>query len=302
MPMAGNSQTSDSNNGNMAVKPVFKETDFKQDMVYYESLIMELDIDKEFDFGNSPVQVIPETILAFNEGLVINGESIKDIGELHRFLQADSDVFILSHPQVITANGETAELRITDNPNEDIIQNITFTPNIINEKDYITQNIKIEVIRKDKDNPALDTKRVIENSLIINDGKTVLIKIMPKNIDILSEEDQKPVYIFITTHIIRKPHSEGEDTAAQNSSNEPNLFSINFDNVDIKLLIKFISEITRKNFIVDEDVKCKVTVVAPTKLTVEETYKLFESVLEINGYAAIPSGSAIKIVKANKGN
>lgn len=300
MPMAGNSQTSDNNNGNIALKPFFGETDFKKDMIYIESLVMELDIGKEFDFGSSSTQVIPETVFAYNEGLVIDGKSLKNIGELFRFLQSDSDVYILSSPHVMTANGETAELTITDNPNEGIIHNITFTPNIINEMDYITQNIKFEIIRKNEDDPALDSIKAFENTLVIKDGKMVLIKIIPEYDDISSEEDQKPVYIFITPHIIRKPHSEGEETAAQNSSNDPNKISINFDNVDIKLFIKFISDFTGKNFIVDEDVKGKVTIMTTTILTADEAYKLFESVLEINGYAAIPTETAIKIVKAEQ--
>ncbi|NLD37457.1 MAG: hypothetical protein GX654_11365, partial [Desulfatiglans sp.] len=91
-----------------------------------------------------------------------------------------------------------------------------------------------------------------------------------------------------------------EKKVLQNSSNEPRKIIIDFDNVDINILIKFISEFTGKNFIVDEDVKGKVTVMTPTKLTIDEAYELFESVLEINGYAAIPTETAIKIVKAEQ--
>jgi beta-lactamase regulating signal transducer with metallopeptidase domain len=299
MPMAGNSQTVN-NNGNLPVKPVFGETDLKQDMVYYELLIMELGINKEFKFSSSSIQVIPEMIFAFNEGLEINGKALKDIGELFRFMLADSDVNILSRPQVMTANGERAEFSITDKSDKEVIQNISITPNIINANDYITQNIKIEIIRKNEDDSALVSKKVIENTLMIKDGKTVLIKIMPDDIDTVSEEDQKPVYIFITPRIIRKPHSDGEEAVTQNSSNDPRKISIDFDNVDINILIKFISKFTGKNFIVDEDVKGKVNIKTPTKLSVEETYKLFESVLEINGYTTIPTETAIKIVKTDK--
>ncbi len=300
MPMAGNSQTSDYNNDNIAEKQLMGETDFKQDMVYYESLIMELDIDKEFDFDSSPTHAISETIFVFNEGLVINGKSLKDIGELFRFMLADSDVNILSRPQIMTADGESAVLSITDNPDERVIQNLTITPKIINEMDYVTQNIKIEIIRKNKDDPATNFKKTFENTLITKDGKTVLIKIFPDDIGISDEEDQKPVYIFISPSIIRKTNVEGANTEEQNSSNDPRLFSIDFNEVDITAFIKFISEITGKKFIIGEDVKGKVSIKAPSQLTVEETYRLFESVLEVNGYAAIPSETAINIVKAKQ--
>lgn len=300
MPMAGNSQTSDYNSDNLNAKPVPEQSEIDKDMVYYEALIIELDIDKEFDFGSSPTQVIPETIFAFNEGLVIDGESLKDIGELFRFMLADSSVNILSRPQVMTANGERVELSIADKSDKEVIQNISITPNIIRVKDFITQKIKIELIRKNKEDPATNFKKTFENTLITKDGKTVLIKIFPDDIGISGKEDQKPVYIFLSPSIIRKTNVEGANTEEQNSSNDPKLFSIDFNEVDITAFIKFISEITRKKFIIGEDVKGKVSIKAPSQLTVEETYRLFESVLEINGYTAIPSETAIKIVKAKQ--
>jgi general secretion pathway protein D len=74
--------------------------------------------------------------------------------------------------------------------------------------------------------------------------------------------------------------------------------TIDFDNVDIALFIKFISELTGKNFVVDKAVKGKVTIISPTKITVEEAYRVFESVLEVHGYTTVPAGKIIKIVPA----
>ena len=74
--------------------------------------------------------------------------------------------------------------------------------------------------------------------------------------------------------------------------------TIDFDNVDIALFIKFISELTGKNFVIDNAVKGKVTIISPTKITAKEAYKVFESVLEVHGYTTVPAGSIIKIVPA----
>jgi general secretion pathway protein D len=74
------------------------------------------------------------------------------------------------------------------------------------------------------------------------------------------------------------------------------MITLNFDDVDIKLLIRFISELTGKNFVIDDTVKGKVTIISPTKITANEAYKVFESVLEVKGYTAVPSGKIIKIV------
>lgn len=85
---------------------------------------------------------------------------------------------------------------------------------------------------------------------------------------------------------------------AKSEKAEKRLLTIDFDDVDITVFIKFISELTGKNFVVDRAVKGKVTIISPTKITSKEAYKVFESVLEVHGYAAIPSGKIIKIVPA----
>jgi general secretion pathway protein D len=74
--------------------------------------------------------------------------------------------------------------------------------------------------------------------------------------------------------------------------------TIDFDNVDIGLFIKFISELTGKNFVVDKAVRGKVTIISPTKISVKEAYKVFESVLDVHGFTTVPAGSIIKIVPA----
>ena len=72
--------------------------------------------------------------------------------------------------------------------------------------------------------------------------------------------------------------------------------SIDFDNVDIHLFIKYISEVTGQNFVVDKAVQGNVTILSPTKLSAQDAYRVFESVLEVQGYTAIPSGAIVKII------
>jgi general secretion pathway protein D len=75
--------------------------------------------------------------------------------------------------------------------------------------------------------------------------------------------------------------------------------TIDFEDVDIKVFIKFISELTGKNFVIDNGVRGNVTIVSPTKITLDEAYKVFESVLEVHGFATVPAGSIIKVVPAS---
>lgn len=74
--------------------------------------------------------------------------------------------------------------------------------------------------------------------------------------------------------------------------------TIDFDNVDVGVLVKFVSELTGKNFIIDDKVKGKVTIISPKKIPVEDVYKVFLSVLEVNGFTVVPAGDMTKIIPA----
>lgn len=72
--------------------------------------------------------------------------------------------------------------------------------------------------------------------------------------------------------------------------------TLNFKNADIRAFIEFVSGFSGKNFLVDNRVKGNITIVSPTPISDTEAYDVFLSVLEVNGFAAVPSGSVIKIV------
>ncbi len=76
--------------------------------------------------------------------------------------------------------------------------------------------------------------------------------------------------------------------------------TMDFRDVEIGTLVKFIGELTNKNFIIDERVKGKITVISPTKISVPEAYKVFESILEVHGYTTVPSGKVIKVMPATE--
>ncbi len=71
--------------------------------------------------------------------------------------------------------------------------------------------------------------------------------------------------------------------------------SFDFPNADIADIVKAISELTGRNFILDPGVRGKVSIIAPSKITVAEAYKMFLSALAIHGYAIVPSDGYYKI-------
>ena len=84
--------------------------------------------------------------------------------------------------------------------------------------------------------------------------------------------------------------------AANAGDDQERSITMDFQDVDIAVLVKFISEITNKNFIIDEKVRGKITIISPAKISVDEAYLVFQSVLQVKGFTTVPSGSIIKIV------
>src|SRR3990172_2979159 len=72
-------------------------------------------------------------------------------------------------------------------------------------------------------------------------------------------------------------------------SKKDNKITINLVDVDISTLVKFISELTGKNFIYDERLKGKITVIAPSRLSTDEGFTLIATG---NAYKIIPSAMA----------
>ena len=84
----------------------------------------------------------------------------------------------------------------------------------------------------------------------------------------------------------------------QKKGSSQRFVTIDFNDVDINIFIKYISELTATNFVVDRTVKGKVTIISPTQISEQDAYRVFESVLEVHGYTTVPSGAVTKIVPA----
>ncbi len=91
--------------------------------------------------------------------------------------------------------------------------------------------------------------------------------------------------------------------AAAAASPNPNGFSLNLKDVDIRAFIEQVASITGENFIVDPAVKGTITVISPSAMSKEAVNEVFLSVLRVNGFAAVASENATRIVPlaTNKG-
>jgi general secretion pathway protein D len=80
------------------------------------------------------------------------------------------------------------------------------------------------------------------------------------------------------------------------NENFPNLIeSFDYPNADIAEIVKAISKLTGKNFILEKNVQGKISIIAPSQITVAEAYKAFLTALAMNGFTVVPSGNFLKI-------
>lgn len=104
------------------------------------------------------------------------------------------------------------------------------------------------------------------------------------------------IFIGLTSAPVYGVEETAEIDQPAGESGHQRFITIDFDNVDIRVFIKYISELTGKNFVVDKSVQGNVTIVSPTKISEDEAYRVFESVLDVHGYTTVTAGSIIKIL------
>lgn len=77
---------------------------------------------------------------------------------------------------------------------------------------------------------------------------------------------------------------------------EEQTFTINFKDTELEEVVRFVAQVTGKTIIVDPKAKGHVQVISSQPLNKQQLYDLFLSILDVNGFAAIESGGAVKIM------
>jgi len=94
------------------------------------------------------------------------------------------------------------------------------------------------------------------------------------------------------------PIASSDPTTPPTSASRPDAkeITLDFNNVELPLFVKFVSEVTGKNFVIDEKVRGTVTLFSPAKIAVDRVYDLFLSVLDLKGLAVVAVGDIHQIV------
>ena len=79
-------------------------------------------------------------------------------------------------------------------------------------------------------------------------------------------------------------------------------YVFNMQDVEIRTVISTVSEVTGKNFIIDPNVKGKVTVISNKSMSAGEVYQIFLSLLDVHGYSVVPTieANTFKVIKGIK--
>jgi len=76
-------------------------------------------------------------------------------------------------------------------------------------------------------------------------------------------------------------------------------YVFNMQDADIRTMISTVSEVTGNNFIIDPNVKGKVTIISNKSMSASEVYQTFLSLLDVHGYSVVPTvePNTFKIIK-----
>ncbi|MEO5347611.1 MAG: type II secretion system secretin GspD [Magnetococcus sp. YQC-9] len=105
-----------------------------------------------------------------------------------------------------------------------------------------------------------------------------------------------------TTTVTRGSSSKASDATSAGVMPGPgDRVTMDFQGVELSQVVRFVAEMTGKNYVLDPGLKGKVTVVTPTPVSVGEAEKIFESILSVHELTVVERDGAFKIVPLKSG-
>jgi general secretion pathway protein D len=90
---------------------------------------------------------------------------------------------------------------------------------------------------------------------------------------------------------------EGGQSPARPAFEPGAMVTLDFADAELAQVIETIARATNRNFIYDDRVRGRVTIVSPEPIPVEQAYAVFESVLQVKGFTTVTTpGGAIKVI------
>lgn len=118
----------------------------------------------------------------------------------------------------------------------------------------------------------------------------------PSGTEALRISEESPIISPVKKFISHQVPAE-DTTAPDVHSGE---ITLNFDNADLKEVIRTVADILKFNYVEDGTVRGNVTIHTAGKLKVKDLFNVFLQILESNGFTAIKSGDIYRIIPLKK--
>ena len=104
------------------------------------------------------------------------------------------------------------------------------------------------------------------------------------------------IVLILSLPAVGRAGPADKGVSKKNPSVKDDKVLINLVDAELPVLVKFISDLTGISFFYDERLRGKVTIYSPDKLSKDDAYRLFVSVLEFKGFTIINSDNIKKII------
>jgi len=85
--------------------------------------------------------------------------------------------------------------------------------------------------------------------------------------------------------------------AEKTSVTADGLVNLDFEDVELAVVIDTIAKLTGKNFVYDDRVRGRVTIISPSPIPVAQAFTVFESVLQVKGFTTVAApGGVLKVI------
>jgi general secretion pathway protein D len=107
-------------------------------------------------------------------------------------------------------------------------------------------------------------------------------------------------YNFNNTNYHNNTQNNYNSATDKNTQNSPRLpankVMLNFDNADIVSVIKSISKLSGRNFVIDPRVKGTINIVSDQPINKTDSYKVLETALRMQGFATVENNGVINVI------
>ncbi|HEV8259147.1 MAG TPA: type II secretion system secretin GspD [Burkholderiales bacterium] len=126
-------------------------------------------------------------------------------------------------------------------------------------------------------------------------GQTRVVFNLAKMLKYDTRVEGNTVVVTLQSAAARSPQT-GAAGVSQSARANPDVVTLNFVNAEIEGVVKVVSEITGKNFVIDPRVKGTINIVSAKPLPRTFVYDVFLSALRLQGFAAVEDRGIVKIL------